>query len=565
MDGTSSTKAKAAEHLRRMRREEKLQLDLNNALSTCLNPLYRTQAHFIYELIQNADDNRYHETDTGNRRGNHKEDEDKWLLTDCNEVGFTQEDVDALTGIKQSTKTSSASGKRCYIGDKGFGFKSVFAVAAAVYVSSGDYQFKLDRTQTNGMMRPIHLPFPAALRMPAKTRQELVDMEPQQLLFLRRLKELHLFVPGLSKEYRLETTKDDEDYGASREELKEECEWNEYLCAGVRTAFLKVIQRLTRLPENGRGEDLCNTRPKYLLARGSVPSRPTWSTFYRRTLNALSHEHILRSRAPVTNNKLILFKPPSLNIVPSKYRFNENHDPFDVSSITASYLSFNYDGVPKGLQLLGVRTLTLSAFCDDFKLGIAETRVRGLNEKPSPWHKRISSLFCEQEALGDKLLDLPIIPLMDGRWVKPNTPLVYLDVDSKAEDVPDVLGISVVDLGAAQDSVRRKFFNFLGIKEYNPREMCDLIWKHHQNFAKMAPSEDEDLISDAGFLFQHGSLIKSNGATEIFSSVSTVALEFLAELGFQGTMNQSSVPLDPKSQRELFKLIDNIVEKQNKT
>ena len=100
-------------------------------------------------MIQNADDNRY---DAENciptltlsyRHG--------LLRTDCNELGFTKEDVAAICNAGASYKAR----KQGYTGKKGVGFKSVFSVAATVWIASGAYTFKFQRAETLGMVVPI--------------------------------------------------------------------------------------------------------------------------------------------------------------------------------------------------------------------------------------------------------------------------------------------------------------------------------------------------------------------------------------------------------------------------
>lgn len=94
---------------------------------------------FIRELLQNADDCKYADGVTpsfqmhvdGNR-----------LITEYNEVGFTKENVRAITAIGESTKKQIHSGN-FEIGEKGIGFKTVFAVADAVDIHSKDFHFRL--------------------------------------------------------------------------------------------------------------------------------------------------------------------------------------------------------------------------------------------------------------------------------------------------------------------------------------------------------------------------------------------------------------------------------------
>ena len=122
------------------------------------------------------------------------------LRVDCNEAGFTEENVKSICRAGRSTKVSKG-----YIGEKGLGFKSAFKVAEIVRISSGPYSFYFDRNTELGIITPIIAPFPEAHLLPKYTQflleipneakqQELekaLDTLPTTvLIFLRRLRQL---------------------------------------------------------------------------------------------------------------------------------------------------------------------------------------------------------------------------------------------------------------------------------------------------------------------------------------------------------------------------------------
>lgn len=100
---------------------------------------------YINELLQNADDCKYPEGETPTfsfKIGKNL----KLIGTRYNEVGFTKANVRAITAIGESTKKKLMDGERSsdiLIGEKGVGFKSVFAVADKVSIYSGDFCFSL--------------------------------------------------------------------------------------------------------------------------------------------------------------------------------------------------------------------------------------------------------------------------------------------------------------------------------------------------------------------------------------------------------------------------------------
>lgn len=106
---------------------------------------------FVFELLQNADDNQYtrgqvpcvvfrvHPTK---------------IIIECNEDGFTRQNLAAICNVGKSSKT----GSQCYIGEKGIGFKSVFMAAWKVHIQSGNFSFEFVHRETDsgmGMITPI--------------------------------------------------------------------------------------------------------------------------------------------------------------------------------------------------------------------------------------------------------------------------------------------------------------------------------------------------------------------------------------------------------------------------
>lgn len=112
------------------------------------------KGRFIQELLQNADDCQYPSelipsfsvSIVGTK-----------IITECNEVGFNRNNIRAITAIGESTKNRLLDGKLQTIGEKGVGFKSIFAVASEVRIYSGDYNFSLS-DQEPTIPKPITSP-----------------------------------------------------------------------------------------------------------------------------------------------------------------------------------------------------------------------------------------------------------------------------------------------------------------------------------------------------------------------------------------------------------------------
>ncbi|MGN0805282.1 MAG: sacsin N-terminal ATP-binding-like domain-containing protein [Candidatus Coproplasma sp.] len=140
----------AEEYLRKLRNVRKAMCEafvegLYKNYINLINQAGTNPERYINELLQNADDCKYPESVTPEFRL----EIDKGLKiigTRYNEIGFKKSNVRAITAIGESTKKKLMDGEKSsdnLIGEKGVGFKSVFAVADKVSIYSGDFCFSL--------------------------------------------------------------------------------------------------------------------------------------------------------------------------------------------------------------------------------------------------------------------------------------------------------------------------------------------------------------------------------------------------------------------------------------
>lgn len=95
---------------------------------------YPDQAHFVFELLQNAEDARATEVSFSLSKDGCRFEHNGARL-------FTEKDVRSITGIHNSTKEKSAD----EIGKFGVGFKSVFVYTLAPEIRSGEFSFRISR------------------------------------------------------------------------------------------------------------------------------------------------------------------------------------------------------------------------------------------------------------------------------------------------------------------------------------------------------------------------------------------------------------------------------------
>ncbi|CAG8933967.1 unnamed protein product [Penicillium salamii] len=209
--------------LRREVEESMLAKDkkIGHSILTLAKHIYSSNARFVFELLQNADDNQFGRalarTELPFIAFHAFPDR---IIVECNEDGFTKENLLAICSVGESTKAASHG----YIGAKGIGFKSVFIAARKVEIQSGNYTFyfKHDREDLGlGMVLPVWQDVeekgPDSLtRITLHLHQkgdpdeiqhlhqtifrQLNDLEETCLLFLRNLKEIRVsFYDGDAK------------------------------------------------------------------------------------------------------------------------------------------------------------------------------------------------------------------------------------------------------------------------------------------------------------------------------------------------------------------------------
>lgn len=176
--------------------------------------LYTSNARFVFELLQNAEDNHYNSAqEQGQRPYIAFEVFHDRLVIDCNEDGFTEPNLRAICDVGKSSK----SGAQGYVGEKGIGFKSVFMAAWRVHIQSRDYSFYFKHRNGDsglGMISPVwqdvamELPQRNLTRMTLllhdtgdaaalssqrqSIRQQFNDLKESILLFMRKLREIRI-------------------------------------------------------------------------------------------------------------------------------------------------------------------------------------------------------------------------------------------------------------------------------------------------------------------------------------------------------------------------------------
>lgn len=153
---------------------------------------YPDQAHFVFELLQNAED-------AGATETAFTLSEDGCTFEHNGTRAFSEADVRAITGIHNSTKGKAPD----QIGKFGVGFKSVFVYTQTPVVFSGSFSFKISRLvmpepvepdPTVGDKTRFWLPFDTQKKTPENAYSEidsgLRELAETTLLFLSNIEVL---------------------------------------------------------------------------------------------------------------------------------------------------------------------------------------------------------------------------------------------------------------------------------------------------------------------------------------------------------------------------------------
>ncbi len=170
-----------------------------------LTGLYPYDAHFIYELLQNAEDAKATEVQfIVNGDGVEFRHNGSKL--------FSMDDVVSITSLGNSNKKDDPTN----IGKFGVGFKAVFAYTSTPEIQSGDFHFRildlvvpdmnrLSQKSLGDKITRFWLPFDNPQKSPAKAYEEVENnlrcLDENTLLFLCNIRKIEYFLPDSSYGY----------------------------------------------------------------------------------------------------------------------------------------------------------------------------------------------------------------------------------------------------------------------------------------------------------------------------------------------------------------------------
>lgn len=191
-------------------------------------------------------------------------------------------------------------------------------------------------------------------------------------------------------------------------------------------------------------------------------------------------------------------RPIDLIYVPKKYRDHEGRPLCWSESSKHLYLSTRYsDADWPFIELLGVKRLTFDDLIRQLKV------LAGLRDGIRPesrWHIDLARTLLAERTQKAKVLDLPIIPLCENRWVCASEVKgkFYYDSLSSHLKVPSGLDINVIAPDAMIDPDRAALFFRLGAQSLTAAVVQERIITAHRKGLVTCFSS---LLSHVQFLF----------------------------------------------------------------
>lgn len=192
MNGLEQLAAKRREFLAALANNKGINLDI-------FDDFYPDEAHFIYELLQNAED-------TGATEVMFELSQASCVFEHNGQRQFDLDDIDAITGINNSTKKDDPD----RIGKFGVGFKSVYAYTSSPTIYSSQHSFQIERRflpvpvqgrKELGQRTRFEFPFNNPKKSKETAYEEvkagLQQLSETTLLFLRNLQFIRWRLEGI--------------------------------------------------------------------------------------------------------------------------------------------------------------------------------------------------------------------------------------------------------------------------------------------------------------------------------------------------------------------------------
>ncbi|RYO86238.1 hypothetical protein DL764_009033 [Monosporascus ibericus] len=473
------------------------------SIITLAKNLYSNDVRFIFELLQNADDNHFSKAATLGVLPyvTFRVYEDR-IVVECNEDGFSEAHLRALCNVGKSSKT----GAQGDIGEKGIGFKAVFKVAWKVHIQSGDYSFTFKHRKGDsgmGMISPewqepgeelagpltrmtLYLhgrDDPGYEEMQRRTiAAQLNELQHARLLFLKKLKRIEVHFHDENGVETASSIISPHNAGRPSRHMLENLDHKNGNIERAQRMYHLVETLARNIPPNENREysaqeeasGAYSTAPVVLaFTNDDIPFIEPQEVFAFLPVRRVGFNPLIHSDFVTQANREDIVTTSSRNPHP----LDGPAEAFVVAMRdlcqhpTLKYRWMSYEDEELDiLKDFGLPYISQSELHDrvDYDLSRSTSRMRS-PETDDDWHKwatRCLNLSFEQGWHNpiSEVKEFKLIPLMDGQWVGASRSPAYFPTTERGLPIPGDLGLALIDPQAAGLKNRRQLFSSLGVK-----------------------------------------------------------------------------------------------------
>ncbi|KAK4168246.1 hypothetical protein QBC43DRAFT_296909 [Cladorrhinum sp. PSN259] len=277
----------------------------------------------------------------------------------------------------------------------------------------------------------------------------------------------------------------------SREDIDGSSAWNMFLLQVIPDAITAAIHQLN----NGM---LRHLWPRYLHPRQSLVDN--FKEVEEATMRKLSASPILEALSGG------LERPSDTLFIPEEFR-DDIGVPFTLgASSQHRYLSPKYiiEDLPV-LQRLEVQEMTVEMFLQHLQLCLSQDN-RYAQDQSRSWHSCVARclmvIIAKDRSLLRTLKTIPLIPLQDGRWVRPDIGTLLFPSTKTKRAIPPGIEVLEVEGTARDDPDRHHLFVLLGVKVFNADRICEIIASTHADpFFQPSALSRSALVAQVVFVY----------------------------------------------------------------
>lgn len=167
---------------------------------------------------------------------------------------------------------------------------------------------------------------------------------------------------------------------------------------------------------------------------------------------------------------------PKAIFIPLTFRTRDGSPLFD--NATSLHKDYN-DSDFAQLAWLGVEEMRCDRFLSDLGSYIGLESGRPFHARDLTWHEDLARILDgSQDISSAQISEMPIIPLSNGEWIAAKSNIITYEPSYAACTYKAPLGLDYIQMihhSASSSSARLRLFQKLGVKQFDTKQVCNLI------------------------------------------------------------------------------------------